>query len=80
MEEFPYEFPVSNVPVHKAITWMGGDPVQIAQVAGVGQLVEIDDRSAFPLDPVQDEIRSYKACATSHQDCMFHVGRDLPHY
>src|SRR5207302_8846085 len=57
-QAFPDNLAVGNVTMHEGVTWIRGDPLKIAQISSVGQLVQIYDWTGFPLHPLQDEIRS----------------------
>ena len=56
LDQSAQQFAVAHVSLDKAILRIGSDPKQVARIARVGQLVEVDHRSSFLLDPLQDEV------------------------
>jgi hypothetical protein len=54
--------------VDKAIAWILFDVGQRSQVAGVGQLVEVDDRPGLVGQPLVDKIRADEAGTAGNDD------------
>ena len=61
---------VADVAVHEVVATVVGDRVQRIEVAGVGQLVEIDDRALFLGQPLAHEATADEAGAAGNQDCV----------
>ena len=57
-EQVPDPLALADVALHETVPRVVAHRVQIAGVAGVGQLVEVDDRLARRLDGRDDEIRA----------------------
>jgi hypothetical protein len=53
---------------------MGFDRVQVVEIARVCEFVEVQDAGGFLDDPLQDEIRAYKASAAGDENQVFHAG------
>ena len=65
---------VADVHLHKLVVGLLLNVLQVGQVAGIGQLVQIDDVVVRVLVHKQaHHMASYKACATSNNDCSFHI-------
>src|SRR5579862_8042306 len=56
----------------KLVATVVGDAFQVAQIARVGKLVEIDQRARVAPHPPQDEIRSNKSRAAGDQNRIVH--------
>ena len=65
-----------DVAVHECVPRVGRNSLQVAQVAGISQLVEVDQPRAFPLHPSEDEIGPNETRSSGHQDRIFHDGQD----
>ncbi len=69
---------LADVAVHEDMPGVAAQRVQVGEIAGVSELVEIDDRGADLADPVEHEIRADESGAAGHQDRAFreHLGSD----
>ena len=72
-EQFAQEFAVAHVSLGKGISRIGRNLEQVARITRVGQLVEVDHRSAFLLHPLQDEVGTDEPRPSGHQNRLFHV-------
>ena len=61
---------VADVAVDEGMALVSLDSRQVAEVAGVGQLVEIDDGLVLAGQPVKDKIGAYESRAACYQ---YHV-------
>jgi hypothetical protein len=59
---------VPDIALHKDMPRLRGETGEVFKIAGVGQLVEIDDGLAVRGQPVQDEIGADKTSASSDQN------------
>ncbi|MNZ11442.1 hypothetical protein D3C78_283060 [compost metagenome] len=64
-----YQRAVTDITVHKNMLRVALQAGQALQVAGVGQLVQVDDGFAALAYPIQHEIRTNEAGAAGYQDC-----------
>ena len=65
---------VADVHLHKLVVGLILDVLQIGKVAGIGQLVEVDDVILGILVHKQaHHVASYKACATGNDNSSFHI-------
>ena len=62
---------VADVHLHKLVIGLVLDVLEVGQVAGVRQFVEVNDVILGVL--VHEQAPSNKACATSNNDCSFHI-------
>jgi hypothetical protein len=60
--------PIADITVSETIRLVRLYSDQVLQVAGIRQLVEIDDRGAHPIEPIQDEVRSDKAGTAGYKN------------
>jgi hypothetical protein len=58
---------VVDVALHENMPRVAFQASQVVRVAGVGQLVQVDDGRALRLQPVVDEVGADEACAAGHQ-------------
>ena len=65
---------VANVHLHKLIVWLVLDVLQVGEIAGIGQFVEVDDviLRIFVHEKAH-YVTSYEACAAGDDNCTFHV-------
>src|SRR5258708_152891 len=68
------EITIDDIALLEAIAWVGLDGAQIVEIAGVCQLVEIQDTRRFGGNPLENEVRAYEARATGDEDEIFHAG------
>src|SRR5439155_21319618 len=68
---------VNDVAVHELVARIGRNMLQIAEIARVGQLVKIDDRSPLVCYPWQDEIGADETGSSGNQDGLFNRHRLL---
>ena len=59
---------VPDIAVYENMVWVLFDSVQIAQIAGIGQFVQIDHGFVTLDQPVEDKITADKAGATGHEN------------
>ena len=72
-EQLAQEFAVAHISLGKGISRIGRNLEQVARITRVGQLVEVDHRSAFLLHPLQDEVGTDEPRPSGHQNRLFHV-------
>lgn len=60
---------VTDITVHENMLRVALQADQALQVAGVGQLVQVDDGFAGLAYPIQHEIRANEAGGAGYQDC-----------
>ena len=58
--------PVDHVSLYKLVAAVRRNLLEVTQVAGIGQLVKIDDRSSKLRYPLQDEVRADEAGPTGN--------------
>src|SRR5258708_1072116 len=73
-EEGGEELRIEDIAWLEAIARVGLDGAQIVEIAGVCQLVEIQDTRRFRGNPLENEVRAYEARATGDEDEIFHAG------
>jgi hypothetical protein len=64
---------VGNVTAHEGVARIAAQRIQISRVAGVGYLVEVDERLLLGSQPVEHEVRADEACSARHEyghDCV----------
>jgi hypothetical protein len=59
--------------MHELIPPLVCNAFQIAQIARVCELVQINDGGLIPFHPLQDEIGSDKTCSPRDEDRVFHI-------
>jgi len=62
-EQPPHEPAVADVAAHEAVTRVVPERRQVGEIAGVGELVQVDDRLARRRERGQHEIRADEAGA-----------------
>jgi hypothetical protein len=67
-QQRPHEVDIADVALHEAVAWIVFQLGQIGEAAGIGQLVQRDDRRAFRLAPVPDKIRADESRAAGDED------------
>ena len=71
-EDAPHRFPIADIDLLEPIARIALDVRQIFRIAGVRQLVDVDDRLVgIPLELVTDEVRADEA-APARDDQAFH--------
>src|SRR5258708_7757180 len=73
-QQVAQEITIDDIALLEAIAWVGLDGAQIVEIAGVCQLVEIQDTRRFGGNPLENEVRAYEARATGDEDEIFHAG------
>ena len=74
-EDFVDEDAIADIPSNKDVARIGLKRSEILQVAGVGELVEIDDGCGLRLDPVENEVGADKTGTAGDEDGVFHKFR-----
>ncbi|MNG13513.1 hypothetical protein D3C84_971980 [compost metagenome] len=59
---------VTDIALHEYMPGIARQAAEVIQVAGIGQLVQIDYGFIGMSEPVQYEIRPDEACTASYQD------------
>jgi hypothetical protein len=72
-EQSPDESAISNVAVDEFVSGIGGNAVQIAKIARIGQKIQIDDACRSFSHALQDEVRADETGAPGHQNSILHV-------
>ena len=76
LHQFVESIEVADVHLHKLVVGFVLDVLEVSQVACIGQLVQIDDVVIGVLVHKQaHHMASNKACATSNNDCTFHISK-----
>ncbi len=72
-EQLGYEVSVANISLHERVPRVCGDTLEVAQVSGIGQLVEIDDSASLIANPMMHKIGAYESRAAGQKDrvCQF---------
>lgn len=65
-EQFVHQLAIANVAMHEGMTLVLHDAGKIAEVAGIGQLVQSDNGLVVVRQPVEHEIRSDETCSACH--------------
>ena len=74
LHQFVEGIEIADVHLHKLIVGFVLDVLQISQIAGIRQLVEVDDVVIGILVHKQaHHMAPNKACATSNNNCSFHI-------
>jgi hypothetical protein len=66
-----HQIEVANIAVHKEVSRVISDRLQTAEVAGVGQLVQVDDPRRFALQPISNKICAYESGTASDENGFF---------
>ena len=66
---------VRDISVNKFVTLRVRKAIEVTQVPGIRELVQIHDGSRIALHPLQDEVRPDEACTSRHQDRISHECR-----
>jgi hypothetical protein len=75
IEEFLKGTAVGDIALDESVPVIVRHTVEIVEIAGVSQLIEIQDgRRPFP-HFLQDKVRSDKSCATSDENSILHARR-----
>ncbi len=75
LEQSPQKLAIAHVSLNEAVSRISSNPNQVAEIARVRELVEVDHRSLFLRDPLQDEVGTDESGPSGHQDRFFHVRR-----
>jgi hypothetical protein len=65
---------IQDVALLKAVARMVLNRLQIAEIAGVGELIEIQQTRRLLRDPLQNEIRADESGAAGDENQIFHAG------
>ena len=68
-----YQGAVPNVALHKNMVLIVFDGIEIAQITGISQLVQVDHEFVGLGQPVKDKITADKAGAAGHENCHKHL-------
>src|SRR5574343_1174889 len=63
-----YQFAITNVTLNKDVTRIALQARQGFQVAGIGQLVQVDNGLARARQPIQNKVTANKAGSAGHQN------------
>src|ERR1700687_5746747 len=75
-EQMQDQITVTDVAAHEYMARISFKRREIAEIAGVSQLVKIDDRLVDAVEPVENEIGPYEPGASGHHNqCDLHVAR-----
>ncbi len=75
LKQAAHEGAVADIAMNEDVSRIIADGLKISQIAGVGQLVEIDQGRGLLLHPLQDEVGPDETSASSDQDGICHVLR-----
>ena len=75
LEQSTQQLAIAHVSLDEGISRIGSDPNQVAEIASVRELVEVDHRSFFLRDPLQDEVGTDESGSSGHQNRLFHMSR-----
>ena len=75
VKEFCQQGCIGDVPLDKHVPGIRGNGLQVLQIAGVGQLVEVDDRLGRVRQPVEYKVAANEACAAGYQYGHLNGGR-----
>ena len=67
-QQAPDQRAVADIAVHEVVARVARNACKIVQVAGIGQLVEVDDRLVMLRQPVEHEVGTNEAGTTGHKD------------
>ena len=62
---------VGDIPLHKDVAWVALQRGQVLQIAGVGQLVQVEHRLIGLCQPVKHKVGADKTGAARHQNHVF---------
>jgi hypothetical protein len=62
-----YLFVIAYVALNEYVPWIAIQAAQVFEIAGVCELVEVDDRLARPFKPVEDEIGTDESSTTCNE-------------
>jgi hypothetical protein len=62
------QFPVADVAAHEDVPRIALQRREVLQIAGVGQLVEVDDTFIMLLEPVEHEVCADEAGTSGNKD------------
>ena len=68
-----YQGAVPDVTLHKNMVFMVFDRIEIAQITGISQFVQVDHGFVAVGQPVKDKIAANKAGAAGHENCHKHL-------
>src|SRR6266849_886765 len=80
LQQSAQEFAIAHVSLYEAISRIGRNAEQVSWVAGVGQLVEVNYRSSFLLNPLQDEVGTDETRSSGDHNRFFHVRKPSRRY
>src|SRR5947209_7777716 len=63
---------VTDVAMNKLVAPIFTDRLKTAEIAGISQLVQVDDRGIFHFDPAMNKVRPDESCASGHDDRILH--------
>src|ERR1700737_1304770 len=75
LQQCAENFAVAHVPLGEAVSRIGRNAQQVAEIARISKLVEIDDRGPFPLHPLQNEVGTDEPRSPCNENRFFHTGR-----
>ncbi len=62
------EIAIADVAANEQVTRIALERGQVAEISGIGQLVEIDDWLVAAIEPVENEIGTNETGASGHQN------------
>jgi hypothetical protein len=73
-QQLRHDCAIADVAAHEFVPGIMGKRSEIAEVAGVGEQVEIEDRLALCGEPIQDEVGADEAGAAGDEDHVDSLG------
>jgi len=67
-QQFANQGTITDVALHEEVPTVALQTGQILQIAGIGELVEIEDRFVVGFKPVEYEVRADEAGAASYEN------------
>src|SRR5438309_1055420 len=72
VEQAAQQLLVTDVAMNKPVAPIFTDRLKTAGIAGISQLVQVDDRGIFHFDPAVNKVRPDESCASGHDDRILH--------
>ena len=69
-EQARNQFGIPDIAADKGVAWISLEGGKVLEIAGVGELVEIDDGVLLQGDPVEDEVGTDEAGSAGDEDCL----------
>src|SRR3981081_3705044 len=74
-EQSAQQLAIAHISLDEGIPWISSDPTQVAGITSVREVAEVDHRSSFLRDPLQDKVGTDESGPSGYKNRFFHMSR-----